>query len=133
MYEIIKNAAEYGLNRVYLNSREFVELIEEYVKEELSLNRKVPNFSDQKSKIKFKILVTQKFELINSIFEENEKRVLETQNKILSILNNVLISSAISSCKAIKCKSLLSNKYWHAFCSLGRYLPINNSGGLWQV
>ena len=39
-------------------------------------------------KIKFKILVTQKFELINSIFEENEKRVLETQNKILSILNN---------------------------------------------
>lgn len=31
----------------------FVELIEEYVKEELSLNRKVPNFSDQKSKIKW--------------------------------------------------------------------------------
>ena len=30
MYEIIKNAAEYGLNRVYLNSREFVELIEEF-------------------------------------------------------------------------------------------------------
>ena len=30
MYEIIKNAAEYGLNRIYLNSREFVELIEEF-------------------------------------------------------------------------------------------------------
>ena len=30
MYEIIKNAADYGLNRVYLNSREFVELIEEF-------------------------------------------------------------------------------------------------------
>ena len=39
-------------------------------------------------KIKFKILITEKFELINSIFEENEKKVLETQNKILSILNN---------------------------------------------
>lgn len=29
MYEIIKNANEYGLNRVFLNSREFVDLIEE--------------------------------------------------------------------------------------------------------
>ncbi|MCI8833594.1 MAG: DNA helicase PcrA [Clostridia bacterium] len=28
MYEIIKNASEYGLNRVYLNSREFIEQIE---------------------------------------------------------------------------------------------------------
>ena len=24
MYEIIKNAEQYGLNRVYLNSREFI-------------------------------------------------------------------------------------------------------------
>ena len=29
MYEIIKNAEQYGLNRVYANSREFVETIEE--------------------------------------------------------------------------------------------------------
>ncbi len=29
MYEIIKNAEQYGLNRVYLNSREFVKVIEE--------------------------------------------------------------------------------------------------------
>ena len=29
MYEIIKNAANYGLNRVYANSREFIEVIEE--------------------------------------------------------------------------------------------------------
>lgn len=28
MYEVIKNAAEYGLNRVYVNTREFVEQIE---------------------------------------------------------------------------------------------------------
>ena len=29
MYEIIKNSEQYGLNRVYVNSREFVEVIEE--------------------------------------------------------------------------------------------------------
>ena len=29
MYEIIKNAEQYGLNRVYLNSREFIQVIEE--------------------------------------------------------------------------------------------------------
>ena len=29
MYEIIKNADQYGLNRVYLNSREFINVIEE--------------------------------------------------------------------------------------------------------
>ena len=29
MYEIIKHAEEYGLNRVYINSREFIEVIEE--------------------------------------------------------------------------------------------------------
>ena len=29
MYEIIKNSQEYGLNRVYVNSREFIEVIEE--------------------------------------------------------------------------------------------------------
>ena len=31
MYEIIKNAADYGLNRVYLNSREFIQVIEELI------------------------------------------------------------------------------------------------------
>ena len=39
-------------------------------------------------KIKFKILISQKFELINDIFEENEKKILETQSKIISIVNN---------------------------------------------
>lgn len=31
MYEIIKNASQYGLNRVYLNSREFIEQIESLI------------------------------------------------------------------------------------------------------
>ena len=40
MYEIIKNAEEYGLNRVYANSREFIELIEKLrkQKDELSIS-----------------------------------------------------------------------------------------------
>lgn len=40
MYEIIKNAEQYGLNRVFLNSREFVNFIEELKckKEELSIS-----------------------------------------------------------------------------------------------
>lgn len=29
MYDIIKNAENYGLNRVFINSREFIDVIEE--------------------------------------------------------------------------------------------------------
>ena len=39
-------------------------------------------------KIKLKIQISEKFEIINSLFYENEKKIIETQNKILSILNN---------------------------------------------
>ena len=39
-------------------------------------------------KIKLKILISEKFELLNSIFNENENKIIETQNKLLSILNN---------------------------------------------
>ena len=40
MYEIIKNAQEYGLNRVYLNSREFIEQMESLIskKDELIIS-----------------------------------------------------------------------------------------------
>ena len=40
MYEIIKNSAEYGLNRVYLNSREFIEQMECLIskKDEISIS-----------------------------------------------------------------------------------------------
>ena len=40
MYEIIKNAADYGLNRVFVNTREFVEQIEYLIskKDELSIS-----------------------------------------------------------------------------------------------
>ena len=39
-------------------------------------------------KIKLKILISEKFELLNSIFNENENKIIDTQNKLLSILNN---------------------------------------------
>jgi len=38
MYEIIKNAEQYGLNRVFLNSREFVKTIEELISEKNQLS-----------------------------------------------------------------------------------------------
>ena len=40
MYEVIKNADQYGLNRVYLNSREFINCMEEIIakKDELTLS-----------------------------------------------------------------------------------------------
>ena len=39
-------------------------------------------------KVKFKILISQKFDLINTIFSENENKVLETQNKLIFLLND---------------------------------------------
>ena len=39
-------------------------------------------------KIKFKILISEKFGIIQNIFAEQEKKVIETQNKLIYILNN---------------------------------------------
>ncbi len=38
MYEVIKHAEEYGLNKVFLNSREFIQTIEELRKEKENIN-----------------------------------------------------------------------------------------------
>ncbi len=38
MYEIIKDAASYGLNRVYVNSREFIDVIEKLIQEKDNLS-----------------------------------------------------------------------------------------------
>ena len=40
MYEVIKNAEQYGLNRVYLNSREFVNVIEELKTNYFRINKR---------------------------------------------------------------------------------------------
>ena len=39
-------------------------------------------------KIKFKILISEKFGIVQNIFAEQEKKVIETQNKLIYILNN---------------------------------------------
>jgi len=45
MYEVIKNAEQYGLNRVYLNSREFINTMKEIIakKDELSISELIKN------------------------------------------------------------------------------------------
>ena len=39
-------------------------------------------------KIKFKILISEKFGILQSLYAEQEKKIIETQNKLLYILNN---------------------------------------------
>ena len=39
-------------------------------------------------KIKFKILISEKFGILQSLYAEQEKKVIETQNKLIYILNN---------------------------------------------
>ena len=39
-------------------------------------------------KVKFKILISEKFGILQSLYAEQEKKVIETQNKLLYILNN---------------------------------------------
>ena len=39
-------------------------------------------------KVKFKILISEKFGILQSLYAQQEKKVLETQNKLLYILNN---------------------------------------------
>ena len=39
-------------------------------------------------KIKFKILISEKFGILQSLYAEQEKKIIETQNKLIYILNN---------------------------------------------
>lgn len=72
MYEIIKNAQQYGLNRVFANSREFVSLIEELSskKEELSV-------SELLTEVLKKSGYTKALELENTIEAESRIQNLE--------------------------------------------------------
>ena len=68
MYEIIKNADQYGLNRVYVNSREFVQSIEELKQEKEKLK-----ISELVKEILQKTGYTKALELENTV---------ETRNRI---------------------------------------------------
>jgi len=72
MYEVIKNADQYGLNRVYLNSREFISCMEELIakKDELTLSELV-------KKILKDTGYTQALENENTVEAENRIANLE--------------------------------------------------------
>ncbi len=71
MYEIIKNADQYGLNKVYLNSRDFIDLIEEA--------------RNKKSELKISELI--KFILKKSGYMRclEEENTIESENRIENI------------------------------------------------
>ena len=79
MYEVLKNAEQYGLNRVYLNSREFVNVIEELKarKEELSVSELIK-------------LILKKSGYTSALENEN---TIEAENRIENL--NELLTVAI--------------------------------------
>ena len=72
MYEVIKNADQYGLNRVYLNSREFVDSIESLIAKKDSLK-----VSDLIKQALSKTGYTKALELENTVEAENRIANLE--------------------------------------------------------
>ncbi len=72
MYEIIKNADQYGLNRVFLNSREFVNMVEE-----LKVKKETLVISELITQILKKSGYTKALELENTVEAENRMANLE--------------------------------------------------------
>ena len=68
MYEIIKNADQYGLNRVFLNSREFVNVIEE--------------LRNKKDDIKISELIKETLNKSGYTKALEEENTIETENRI---------------------------------------------------
>ena len=52
MYEVVKKADEFGLNKVFLNSREFVQRIEELAKSHLSVSELITQILNKTGYIK---------------------------------------------------------------------------------
>ena len=101
MYEVIKNAEQYGLNRVYLNSREFINTMENLIaqKDELSISELI------KTTLK-KTGYTKALEEENTIEAENRIENLEefltvaiefeeefAENKLSDFLEGITLSS----------------------------------------
>ena len=68
MYEVIKHADQYGLNRVYLNSREFVNVIEE--------------LKDQKDKLVISELIKTTLKKTGYTKALEEENTIEAENRI---------------------------------------------------
>lgn len=103
MYEIIKNAEQYGLNRVFVNSREFIEIIEE-----LRIQKENMQISELVTQTLQKTGYTKALELENSIEAENRIDNLDefltvaiefeeefAENSLGDFLENMSLSSDI--------------------------------------
>ena len=103
MYEIIKNAQDYGLNRVFLNSRDFINQIEELrqKKDELSISELVKETLNKTG-------YTKALELENTIEAENRIENLEefltvaiefeeemAENELPEFLEGITLSSDV--------------------------------------
>jgi len=110
MYEIIKNAEQYGLNRVFLNSREFVNAIEE-----LRTKKDDIKISDLIKETLKKSGYTQALENENTIEAENRIENLDefltvaiefedesADNKLSDFLEGITLSSDIDNMEEIE-------------------------------
>ena len=103
MYEVIKNAEQYGLNRVFLNTREFVQVIEELIsiKSEVSISELIKETLNKTG-------YTKALENENTIEAENRIENLEefltvaiefeeqfAENSLAEFLEGITLSSDI--------------------------------------
>ena len=79
MYEVIKRANEFELNRVYVNSREFVQTIEELIskKEEMSISE----------------LLTETLKKTGYTKALEDEDTIEAENKLPDFLEGITLSS----------------------------------------
>ena len=71
MYEVIRNAEQYGLNRVYLNSREFVNCMEEFI--------------EQKDKLKISELIKKVLKQSGYTKALENENTVEAENRIANL------------------------------------------------
>ena len=103
MYEVIKKAEQYGLNRVFVNSREFINTMEELMKEKENLT-----ISELIKVMLNKTGYTKALELENTIEAENRIENLEelltvaiefeeqyAENTLAEFLENITLSSDV--------------------------------------
>ena len=103
MYDVIKNAEQYGLNKVFVNSREFIDVIEE-----LSSKKDELQISDLVKQILNKTGYTKALELENSTQAENRLENLDefltvamefeeeaVENNLAEFLESITLSSDV--------------------------------------
>ena len=102
MYEIIKNADKYGLNRVYANTREFVEVIDDLVKKSSEMTVSELTEAVLKNTGYIKALEAEKTEEAENRIENLEELLTETmefdeeaENDLGSFLENISLTSDI--------------------------------------